>query len=152
MNTLGRNQRELHFEREINPASMPQQADDILVMQMVAETMSAKRAWIMQLDMMMQRDERDDVRETLRLIRLDELKHVRLLSQLPMSAESGGDDGQRPEGVISYNRAAKLKLKSSEFVRKIYYSFFDTPTRDMLFEIVCDDTNNAVRFSLLAGE
>ena len=152
MNTLGRNQRELHFQHEMSQTSVPFEGDDGLRAQMIAETAAAKRAWVLQLDMMMQRDERDDVRETLRLIRLDELKHVRLLNELPVFVDERHDAGERPESVIGYTRAAKLKLKSAEFVRRIYYSFTDMTTRDTLFEIICDDANNAVRFSLMAAE
>ena len=152
MNTLGRNQRELRFQRELNQTSNPIGGDEGLRVQMIAETIAAKRAWVMQLDMMMQRDERDDVRETLRLIRLDELKHVRLLNELHVFNDEGRNANERPENVIDYSRAAKLKLKSAEFVRRIYYSFTDTPARDTIFEIICDDANNAVRFTLLAVE
>ena len=152
MNTLGRNQRELSSQSELSQASLPPQPDSPLVSQMIVETISAKHAWIAQLEMMMQRDERDEVRETLRLIRLDELKHVRLLTQLPLAVADRQDNGDRPDAVISYTRAAKLKLKGSEFVRRIYYTFSDTATRDILFEIICDDISNAVRFSLLTSE
>jgi len=150
MNTLGRNQRELRFEREVTPASLS--AEGSTADQMVAEAISAKRAWVLQLDMMMQHEERDEQRETLRLIRLDELKHVRLLSALPQAKDQTTDDSARPEGVIGYSRAAKLKLRSAEFVRRLYYCYTDAPTRDTVFEIICDDTNNAIRFTLLAQE
>jgi len=151
MNTLGRNQRELSFQQDVaDQASAPQRSGDGLVAQMIFETTSAKRAWVAQLDMMMEHENRDEARETLRQIRLDELKHVRILSELPTIADiQQSTEATRPESIISYNRAARLKIKSAEFVRRIYYSFDDTGTRDALFEIICDDTNNSLRFTLM---
>ena len=152
MNTLGRNQRELHaHDREVTKASLRVgSADDMA--EMVAEASAAKRAWVVQLDVMMQREEREDTCETLRLIRLDELKHIRLLSALSPGKEGAPSETARADGVVGYARAAKLKLRSAEFVRRLYYCFDDIATRDIMFEIICDDTNNAIRFTLLAQE
>ncbi|MCL2618830.1 MAG: hypothetical protein FWD98_07250 [Defluviitaleaceae bacterium] len=145
MNIFGINQRELQAQED---------DADSLVFEMVAETASAKKAWVAQLEMMMEREADKDTRETLRQLRLDELKHIRILGGLPGSAGviAASAQAARPENIIGYSRAAKLKLKSAEFVRRVYYNFPDTPTRDSLFEIICDDTNNAIRFALLSSE
>jgi len=160
MDRLVQNQRELRSECEMeqpvqgvsaqSQIEFRGETDDAMVAQMVAEVIAAKCAWVLQLDVMIKHDERDEPREILRLIRLEELKHVELLRGLALPSTGEPSAWENHEGVIGYNRAAQLKLKSSEFVRRIYYSFTDTPTRDILFEIICDDTNNAIRFTLLA--
>jgi len=131
---------------------MSAQAGGNVVVKMVSEVIDAKGAWVAQLDMMIQREEREEPREILRLIRLEELKHVKLLSGLALVGMGDSPALEDLDTAISYGRAAKLKLKSAEFVRRIYYAFDNTPTRDILFEIICDDTNNAIRFTLLAME
>jgi len=157
MNRLGQNQRELYVEYDVEQASQGVsaqveacgQAGGNVVVKMVSEVIDAKGAWVAQLDIMIQREEREEPREILRLIRLEELKHVKLLSGLALASISDSPELEDLGTVIEYGRAAKLKLKSAEFVRRIYYAFNDTPTRDILFEIICDDTNNAIRFTLL---
>ena len=155
MNRLGHTQRELYAEedgklpRGVRAQTATVYADDDMLVRMLSEVASAKRAWAVQLDIMMQAEERPEQREALRLIRLDDLQHIKLLNILAHGSLGEDSTPETPDGVIPYTRAAQLKLQSAEFVRRIYYNSADTPTRDILFEIISDDTHNAIRFTML---
>ena len=146
MNISQRTQRELSVQSGNNLAE-----DVDLLASMIGEAIAAKVAWVSQVETMVQQEQGEEARETLRLIRLDEVKHIRLLRELGNVSNLPKLEGvASPQSPLTYSKAAQLKLKSGEFVRRIYYNVDDTPTRDTLFEIICDDTNNAIRFTLMA--
>ena len=99
-------------------------------------------------------------REILRMIRMDEHKHVKYFAEiytqlsgqvLPQNARIT----QRPMGWDFYSECEKMMYtytENVEFYRRIYFGFSDQDIRDMLFEIMTDETNMAVKMSHMCNK
>ena len=118
-----------------------------LEIELAKEIFSAKSAWINCLEKMIAKENLLGNKEILRQIMLDEQKHLRIILnsyQTGFSPEIT-TDSQPPD----YKVASLVKLKSAEFSRRLFYITKDLEKRDMIFEIICDDTSNSIRFLTL---
>ena len=132
------------------------------IVEMLIEVAAAKSAWVQQLGVMMNHYNPEQ-RESLRQIRMDDAKHLRLVEEL-VNAHPGKTVTARihAEQVIaasshlpSPKKAALLKLRGAEFVRRIMFASDKSQSstlkahQHIMQEILQDDTNNAIRLSVI---
>jgi len=124
--------------------------------EMLIEASAAKAAWVQQLGRMLDEAPTPEQRESLRQIRMDDAKHLRLLSDM-LSGYSGNASARiQAEQTVAASspapgpqKAAALKLRSAEFMKRLYLCSPTDNGKDMLLEILLDDTNNAIRLSMM---
>lgn len=94
--------------------------------------------------------------EMVRNTYLDELKHVKLLQEIYYiaSGEKAPEYTVTPVS-LSENLLENLQkaifdsLEAADFYRELYFSFLNLELRDMLFEILTDEQDHAIRFNFL---
>lgn len=98
---------------------------------------------------------RDD-KEILRQISLDEQKHERIFTDIYQKVT-----GEKPhisiktvrdlsENVLlDFEKSIFDEMEAVEFYRQIYFLFLDVEIRDMLYEIITDEQNHAVKMTYL---
>ena len=94
-------------------------------------------------------------KEMLRMIRMDEHKHVKYFADIyyRLSGLTIPQDmrlTQRPLNWDFYSECEKLLHRFTdtvEFYRRIYFGFSDQDIRDMLFEIITDEMNMAIKMT-----
>ena len=94
-------------------------------------------------------------KEIVRQIYLDEVKHDKMLCDI--YKKSTGKELEfnvsaprcSPYPAKEFQKNIFAKLEQVEFYRRIYFMMLNFEIRDMLFEIITDEQNNAVKFSYL---
>ncbi len=129
--------------------------EDKKILEMLLEAIKDEAQWMEYLGKLMYITISPKNKELVRQIRLDDQKHYNMLIEIYNSLV-----GEKPEVTpipleisdsprTEYEKCMLLKLQSIEFYRKIYFSFLSVKIRDMLFEIITDEQNNAVKFLYL---
>ncbi|MDR1913801.1 MAG: ferritin-like domain-containing protein [Clostridiales bacterium] len=96
-------------------------------------------------------------KEILRLIRMDEQKHEkyfvdiykRLTGQILRAEHVTPSRGAEYDFAPECEKAMFAALELSEYYRRIYSSFSNLEIRDMLFEMITDEQNNAIKMQYL---
>ena len=99
-------------------------------------------------------------KETLRLLYMDEHKHIRYFADIFMrlsgrTVPQNIQVSQRPISWDFYSECEKMMYKfteNTEFYRRIYFGFNDMDIRDMLFEIITDEMNMAVKMTHICNK
>jgi len=99
-------------------------------------------------------------KETLRMLRMDEHKHVKYFADIykMLSGRALQPDTpltQRSQGWSFYSECEKMMYKcieNVEFYRRIYFGFADLDIRDTLFEIITDETNMAIKMTHMCNK
>jgi len=99
-------------------------------------------------------------RETLRMLCMDEYKHVKYFAEI-YKGLSGHDlprDAQVRQPPVSwdfYLECEKMIHKCTEnveFYRRVYFGFNDQEIRDALFEIITDEINMAIKMTHICNK
>ena len=99
-------------------------------------------------------------KETLRLLNMDENKHVKYFAEIykKLSDEIISQRIQIPQRPISWDLYTELEkfiykcTENVEFYRRIYFGFSDPDIRDMLFEIITDEINMAIKMTHMCNK
>ena len=99
-------------------------------------------------------------KETLRLLNMDEHKHVKYFAEIykKLSDEKISQRIQIPQRPISWDLYTELEkfiykcTENVEFYRRIYFGFSDPDIRDMLFEIITDEINMAIKMTHMCNK
>ena len=99
-------------------------------------------------------------KETLRLLYMDEHKHVKFFAEIykKLSGRAAPQDArvtQRPLCWDLHSECEKMihrYTENVEFYRKIYFGFTDNDIRDILFEIITDEMNMAVKMTHMCSK
>ncbi|MDR1560488.1 MAG: ferritin-like domain-containing protein [Clostridiales bacterium] len=98
--------------------------------------------------------------EILRLICMDEHKHAKYFADIykrlaGRTLQTSGKLPQRPMSWDLYAECEKMIhrcLDNVEFYRRIYFGFSDHDIRDILFEIITDETNISVKMAHMCNK
>jgi len=96
-------------------------------------------------------------KEILRLLYMDEHKHAKYFADIftKLSGQLIPDNGRLPQRPIGWDLCLefeKMMYKSTEnveFYRRVHSGFTDSEIREMLFEIITDETNMAIKMTHL---
>ena len=99
--------------------------------------------------------DRDD-KEILRQISLDEQKHERIFTDIYTKVTgkkphvTNKKEHEPSDNILSdFEKSIFDETEAVEFYRQIYFSFLDLETRDMLYEVITDEQNHAVKLTYL---
>lgn len=97
-------------------------------------------------------------REILKIIRLNEEKHAKLLYGIYKTIGSGEMEKKESAPGISldgrtiieeYEKCIFYSLDAADHFRRIYFSFLNVEIRDKIYEIISDEENHGVKFTYL---
>jgi len=99
-------------------------------------------------------------KETLRLLRMDEHKHVKYFSDIyrKLSDRTLPQNSQIKQRSLSWNfyseceKMIHICTENVEFYRRIYFGFNDQDIRDTLFEIMTDEMNMAIKMTHMCNK
>ena len=99
-------------------------------------------------------------KETLRLIKMDEHKHINYFEDIykKLSDQEISQKLRIPQRPICWDLYAEFEklihkyTENVEFYRRIYFGFSDIDIRDMLFEIITDEINMAVKMTHMCNK
>jgi len=99
-------------------------------------------------------------KETLRMSHMDEHKHARYFADIykKLSGQpipQGSPISQRPLNWDLYSECEKMMYnftENVEFYRRIYFGFSESDLRDILFEIITDELNMAVKMTHICNK
>ena len=98
-------------------------------------------------------------KEVLRLSYMDEHKHIKYFADIykrlsGWAVPHNNRVAQRPISWDLYSECEKMIhrfTENVEFYRRIYFGFNDNDIRDMLFEIITDEMNMAIKMTHMCG-
>ena len=99
-------------------------------------------------------------KETLRMLRMDEHKHVKYFFGIyknlsGFALQQNTQIARRPLSWNFYSECEKMLHKCTEnveFYRRIYFGFNDQEIRDALFEIITDEMNMAIKMTHMCNK